>query len=466
MLFSSIPFLYYFLPSVFVCYFAVPKKFKNAVLLLFSFVFYGCGEPRYLILMAASILVGYIGGLLIQRAKSMSLKKIAMFLSGAVLVGFLAYFKYADFFVSSFGSLTGISVPVLSVALPIGISFYTFQILSYVVDVYRGTPAQKNIINFAAYVSMFPQLIAGPIVRYTDVERELQNRTHSLEKVYCGIRRFSVGLSKKVLLANQLAELCDVFRASEEKSVLFYWMYAVCFTLFIYFDFSGYSDMAIGLGKIMGFEFPENFNYPYISGSVTEFWRRWHMTLGTWFRDYVYIPLGGNRVRFARWIFNIAAVWALTGLWHGAAWNFVIWGVLYAVLLVMEKLFLSDFLKKLPRFVSHIYALFAVIMGFVIFNADSMGMALGDIRCMLGFGGLPAVNADTLYNLKSFALVIIFGTVLSTPVLMSALKSARKNAVINKILIFAEPIAVISGIVLSTAYLVDGSFNPFLYFRF
>ena len=466
MLFSSIPFLYYFLPSVFVCYFAVPKKFKNAVLLLFSFVFYGCGEPRYLILMAASILVGYIGGLLIQRAKSMSLKKIAMFLSGAVLVGFLAYFKYADFFVSSFGSLTGISVPVLSVALPIGISFYTFQILSYVVDVYRGTPAQKNIINFAAYVSMFPQLIAGPIVRYTDVERELQNRTHSLEKVYCGIRRFSVGLSKKVLLANQLAELCDVFRASEEKSVLFYWMYAVCFTLFIYFDFSGYSDMAIGLGKIMGFEFPENFYYPYISGSVTEFWRRWHMTLGTWFRDYVYIPLGGNRVRFARWIFNIAAVWALTGLWHGAAWNFVIWGVLYAVLLVMEKLFLSDFLKKMPRFVSHIYALFAVIMGFVIFNADSMGMALGDIRCMLGFGGLPAVNADTLYNLKSFALVIIFGTVLSTPVLMSALKSARKNAVMNKILIFAEPIAVISGIVLSTAYLVDGSFNPFLYFRF
>lgn len=466
MLFSSIPFLYYFLPSVFVCYFAVPKKFKNAVLLLFSFVFYGCGEPRYLILMAASILVGYIGGLLIQRAKSMSLKKLAMFLSCAVLVGFLAYFKYADFFVSSFGSLTGISVPVLSVALPIGISFYTFQILSYVVDVYRGTPAQKNIINFAAYVSMFPQLIAGPIVRYTDVERELQNRTHSLEKVYCGIRRFSVGLSKKVLLANQLAELCDVFRASEEKSVLFYWMYAVCFTLFIYFDFSGYSDMAIGLGKIMGFEFPENFNYPYISGSVTEFWRRWHMTLGTWFRDYVYIPLGGNRVRFARWIFNIAAVWALTGLWHGAAWNFVIWGVLYAVLLVMEKLFLSDFLKKMPRFVSHIYALFAVIMGFVIFNADSMGMALGDIRCMLGFGGLPAVNADTLYNLKSFALVIIFGTVLSTPVLMSALKSARKNAVMNKILIFAEPIAVISGIVLSTAYLVDGSFNPFLYFRF
>lgn len=466
MLFSSIPFLYYFLPSVFVCYFAVPKKFKNAVLLLFSFVFYGCGEPRYLILMAASILVGYIGGLLIQRAKSMSLKKLAMFLSGAVLVGFLAYFKYADFFVSSFGSLTGISVPVLSVALPIGISFYTFQILSYVVDVYRGTLAQKNIINFAAYVSMFPQLIAGPIVRYTDVESELQNRTHSLEKVYCGIRRFSVGLSKKVLLANQLAELCDVFRASEEKSVLFYWMYAVCFTLFIYFDFSGYSDMAIGLGKIMGFEFPENFNYPYISGSVTEFWRRWHMTLGTWFRDYVYIPLGGNRVRFARWIFNIAAVWALTGLWHGAAWNFVIWGVLYAVLLVMEKLFLSDFLKKMPRFVSHIYALFAVIMGFVIFNADSMGMALGDIRCMLGFGGLPAVNADTLYNLKSFALVIIFGTVLSTPVLMSALKSARKNAVMNKILIFAEPIAVISGIVLSTAYLVDGSFNPFLYFRF
>lgn len=466
MLFSSIPFLYFFLPTVFVCYFAVPKKFKNAVLLIFSLAFYGCGEPKYLLLMAASVLVGYTGGLLMRAAKNVHLKKLVLFLSGTVLAGFLAYFKYANFFVSSFASLTGISLPVLSVALPIGISFYTFQILSYVIDVYRGTPAQKNIINFAAYVCMFPQLIAGPIVRYTDVERELKSRTHSLEKVYCGIRRFTLGLSKKVLLANQLAEVCDVFRASEEKSVLFYWLYAVSFTLFIYFDFSGYSDMAIGLGKIMGFEFPENFNYPYISGSVTEFWRRWHMTLGTWFRDYVYIPLGGNRVSFSRWIFNIAVVWALTGLWHGAAWNFVIWGVLYAVLLVCEKLFLTDFFKKLPRFVSHIYALFAVIVGFVIFNADSMNTALSDIRCMLGLGGLPAVSADTLYNLKSFALVIILGMILSTPAVMSALKAVRKNAAVKKILTFAEPAAVISGLVLCTAYLVDGSFNPFLYFRF
>lgn len=466
MLFSSIPFLYYFLPAVFVCYFAVPKKFKNAVLLLFSLVFYGCGEPKYLILMAASVLVGYVGGLLTQTAKNIRLKKLALFLSGAILVGFLAYFKYANFFVSSFASLTGISLLALSVALPIGISFYTFQILSYVIDVYRGTPAQKNIISFAAYVCMFPQLIAGPIVRYTDVERELQSRTHSLEKVYCGVKRFVLGLSKKVLLANQLAEVCDVFRASDEKSVLFYWLYAVSFTLFIYFDFSGYSDMAIGLGKIMGFEFPENFNYPYISGSVTEFWRRWHMTLGTWFRDYVYIPLGGNRVRFSRWIFNIAVVWALTGLWHGAAWNFVVWGVLYAVLLVCEKLFLSNLLKKLPRFVSHIYALFAVIIGFVIFNADSMSMALSDIRCMLGFGAIPAIGADALYNLKSFALVIISGIVLGTPLVKSALKAAGKNAVANKILTFAEPVFVISGLVLCTAYLVDGSFNPFLYFRF
>ena len=466
MLFSSAAFLYSFLPLTIAVYFLMPRRLKNAALLLMSLIFYAWGEPRYVVLMVLSITQGYIFARLIGKSRGTKKAKAYLIISLVLSLGMLGVFKYANFFAESFAAVFGLKIAALNIALPIGISFYTFQILSYVVDVYRGTPAQKNIINFAAYVSMFPQLIAGPIVRYTDVERELQNRTHSLEKVYCGIRRFSVGLSKKVLLANQLAELCDVFRASEEKSVLFYWMYAVCFTLFIYFDFSGYSDMAIGLGKIMGFEFPENFNYPYISGSVTEFWRRWHMTLGTWFRDYVYIPLGGNRVRFARWIFNIAAVWALTGLWHGAAWNFVIWGVLYAVLLVMEKLFLSDFLKKMPRFVSHIYALFAVIMGFVIFNADSMGMALGDIRCMLGFGGLPAVNADTLYNLKSFALVIIFGTVLSTPVLMSALKSARKNAVMNKILIFAEPIAIISGIVLSTAYLVDGSFNPFLYFRF
>ena len=467
MLFSSIPFLYYFLPIVFLVYFAVPKSFKNFVLLVASLFFYGCGEPKYLILMSVSILIGYGGGLLTGHAKKKGTKRVFLTLSVVLLAGLLGYFKYADFFIANFNTLTRLSVPLLRVTLPIGISFYTFQILSYVVDVYRGdTPAQKYLITFAAYVSMFPQLIAGPIVRYTDVERELETRTHSVSLAYEGVRRFLIGLSKKILLANLFAELCDAFRASDEKSVLFYWLYAVGFTMLIYFDFSGYSDMAIGLGKIMGFRFPENFNYPYLSGSVTEFWRRWHMTLGTWFRDYVYIPLGGNRVPFGRWIFNIAVVWFLTGLWHGAAWNFVLWGLMFAVLLGLEKLFLKKWLEKLPAALTHLLVMVVIIISFVLFNASSLAEAGSDIAGMFGFGGVPVVTAETLYYLRSYAVIFALGIVGCTPFPANVAKRLAGGAKTAGVFRVLEVCVLVGLLLVCTAFLVDGSFNPFLYFRF
>ncbi len=467
MLFSSIPFLYYFLPLMMICYFAVPKKFKNFVLMAFSLFFYGCGEPKLLALMSVSILVGFFGGIVTQRVSENKIAaKISLYAQSAILLSFLVYYKYADFFISSFNSVTGLSVPLLKVVLPIGISFYTFQILSYCIDVYRGITAQKNIINFAAFVCMYPQLIAGPIVRYTDVAKELEERTHSIEKCYEGVRRFSVGLAKKILLANQLSELTNVFRASDEKSVLFYWIYAVSYMMFIYFDFSGYSDMAIGLGKIMGFNFPENFNYPYLSKSITEFWRRWHMTLGGWFRDYVYIPLGGNRVSKTRQIFNISVVWALTGLWHGAAWSFVLWGVLYAVMLIAEKLILNKVLQKVPAFLSRGYTLLVVMIGFVIFNGTDLNEALSDIVALFGFGGVPAVTFDTLYNLTSFAPVLLVSVVGCTPLVRDTAAKIRSNEKGAKVMSVLEPVGIIALVLVCTAYLVDGSFNPFLYFRF
>ena len=396
MLFSSIPFLYYFLPLVLAVYFLTPARFRNAVLLLASLIFYAWGEPKYVLLMLASILSGYGFGLLQERYRGQKGAKLVCGLSVAVSLSFLLYFKYADFFLENFNAATGLGVPLLRIALPIGISFYTFQIISYTVDVYRGEPAQKNLIHLAAYVAMFPQLIAGPIVRYSDIAQQLEHRSHSTALAAEGVRRFLIGLGKKILIANQLGELCSVFRASDEKSVLFYWLYAVAFALHIYFDFSGYSDMAIGLGKVFGFHFLENFNYPYISASITEFWRRWHISLGTWFRDYVYIPLGGNRVGRARQLLNILVVWMLTGFWHGAAWNFVVWGLMFAVLLIMEKLWLLKPLSKC-RPLAHLYVVFFVVISFVIFNAENMGQALSDIGGLFGAGGIPLVSAEAVY---------------------------------------------------------------------
>ena len=464
MLFSSIPFLYYFLPIVLIVYFLVPKAAKNAVLLVSSLVFYAWGEPKYVFLMIATIALFYFCGLAIGKAEKQSWKKFWLIVSVVISLALLAVFKYADFFVDSFNKATGLSIPLLRLALPIGISFYTFQCLSYTVDVYRGNAqVQKNPISFGAYVALFPQLIAGPIVRYVDVARELENRTHSWEKISEGLRRFIIGLAKKILIANTLGELTNLFRVSDEKSVLFYWIYAIAFSLHIYFDFSGYSDMAIGLGKVFGFHFIENFDYPYMSKSIAEFWRRWHMSLGSWFRDYVYIPLGGNRVGKWRWVFNVLVVWMLTGMWHGAAWTFIIWGLLYALFLLLEKWIPA--LTKMPTVLRRIYTLLVVMLGFVLFNAADLKEALTDIGGLVGIGGVPLVSAETLYYLRSYAVVLVLGLVGATPLVKNTF-TRLAGGKLSKVMAIAEPVVLIALLILCTAYLVDGSFNPFLYFRF
>ena len=441
MLFSSIPFLYYFLPMVLIGYFLVPKSWRNGLLLLSSLVFYGWGEPKYLILMVASILAFYGFGLAIGNGKR---KKLWLPLSVATGVGLLVVFKYAGFFTGG----------LISLALPIGISFYLFQCMSYGVDVYRGTvPAQRNLISFGAYVSMFPQLIAGPIVRYADIAPQLDDRKTTWEDAAHGIRRFLLGLGKKVLLANQLGLLTEIYRNSSEKSVVFAWVYAIAFSLQIYFDFSGYSDMAIGLGRVLGFRFLENFDYPYLSASITEFWRRWHMSLGSWFRDYVYIPLGGNRKHQLR---NILIVWMLTGLWHGASWNFVVWGLFFGVLLTAEKFLPAE---KLPKVLHRVLTLLAVVISFVIFNAQDLHQAMADIRGL--FGGQPIITGETVYYLRSFSGVLLLSLVGATPLM--------KNLVVRmpgKLVRVLEPVVLAGLLIVCTAYLVDGSFNPFLYFRF
>ena len=459
MLFSSIPFLYYFLPAVPVVYFLAPRKLKNTVLLVSSLVFYAWGEPIYVLLMLAQILLSYGCGIAIS--KSERFKRLWLTASVVISLGLLAVFKYADFFIQSFNAAAGTDIGLLQLALPIGISFYTFQCLSYTVDVYRGTvPPQKNIISFGAYVCLFPQLIAGPIVRYADIAQQLDERTHTWEDITAGLRRFLAGLSKKILLANQLGELTQIFRGSDEKSVLFYWLYAVAFTLQIYFDFSGYSDMAIGLGRIFGFRFLENFDYPYLSRSVTEFWRRWHMSLGSWFRDYVYIPLGGNRVSGGRWVFNILTVWMLTGLWHGAAWNFVAWGLMYALLLLMEK-WIPGF-QKIPTGLRRVYVLLVTVLGFVLFNAADLSQAASDIAGMFGGGGVPLVTGQTLYFLRSYGVLLIAAVIGATPLVRRLAQKVSER----KIGAVLEPLVLIVLLLVCTAYLVDGSFNPFLYFRF
>lgn len=461
MLFSGIPFLYYFLPAVLLVYFLVPWKLKNTVLLLSSLTFYGWGEPKLLFLMIFTILLFWVCGLAMGRAGERRQKKFWLLISIVISVTLLGLFKYADFFIGSFNTVTGLGVPMLRLALPVGISFYTFQCLSYTIDVYRGqVQPQRNILSFGAYVSMFPQLIAGPIVRYSDIARQLTQRTHSREEFFLGLRRFLVGLGKKVILADNFALLIKLFRESGEKSVLFYWLYAVAFLFNIYFDFSGYSDMAIGLGRIFGFRFPENFNYPYLSKSVTEFWRRWHMTLGGWFRDYVYIPMGGNRVSKKRWVFNILTVWMLTGLWHGAAWNFVLWGLLFGILLMAEKWIPT--LQKLPGILRHCYVLLVVILSFVLFNAESLGQAVADFAGLFGFGGVPLLSSEAVYYLKSYGVLFVLGIAGSTPIVKKAairIGKTKAGAVL-------EPILLSTLLLVCTAYLVDGSFSPFLYFRF
>ena len=459
MLFSGLTFLYYFLPAVLIAYFLVPDGWKNGVLLFFSLFFYAWGEPKLALLMVVTILVFYVCGLAIGRANGQAARKRWMIVSGTIGLGLLGRVKYADFFIGSVNAVTGLSLPLLRLVLPIGISFYTFQCISYTVDVYRGdAAAQKNLISFGCYVSLFPQLIAGPIVRYTDVARELEGRSHSMEAFTLGLRRFLFGLGKKVLLANQFGALTALYRDSKAQSVLYCWLYALAFALQIYFDFSGYSDMAIGLGQIFGFRFPENFNYPYLSRSITEFWRSWHMTLGGWFRDYVYIPLGGNRVSKPRWFLNILVVWMLTGLWHGASWNFVLWGLVFAVFLLLEKLLPG--LRKLPRGLANVYVLAVVVGSFVLFNASDLSQAGQDLAGMFGRAGLPLVTTESLYQLKSFAVLFLLGILGSTPWPKKWGEAMAQKAP------WLDAAAMLALLLVCTAYLVDGSFNPFLYFRF
>ncbi len=465
MLFSSVTFLYYFLPITAGVYFITPKRFKNAVLLLCSLVFYAWGEPKYIWLMGLSILLGYGFGLLAERYRQRKLGVILCAISVTVSLSFLLYFKYTGFFLEMVRAATGLDVPLVHIALPIGISFYTFQMVSYTVDVWRREKAQRSLIRLAAYIAMFPQLVAGPIVRYSDIASQLADRKHSIHLAAEGIRRFVIGLAKKVLLADQLGELCSQFGAAEGKTVLFYWLNAVAFTLQVYFDFSGYSDMAIGLGKVFGFRFSENFRYPYCSASITEFWRRWHISLGSWFRDYVYIPLGGNRKGRLRQVFHILAVWMLTGLWHGASWNFVVWGLYFATLLLIEKRWLLQRLKK-HKGLSWLYTMCFVLFGFVIFQAEDLGQAVSNLGGMFGAGGIPFACAEALYYLRSFAVLLVAGGIGATPIPTLCAKWVAGRAAARKLWVFAEPLALAALLLLVTSYLVDGTFQPFLYFRF
>jgi len=467
MLFSSISFLYYFLAIVLVVYFAVPFKFKNFVLLVASLGFYFYGEPIYTLLMLATTLSSYIHGLLIAKFKGKILSKVFLWSSVVTSVLVLGFFKYSDFFIHNVNTIFGSNFSLLGIALPIGISFFTFQTMSYTIDVYRGdAKPQKSFIRLATYVALFPQLIAGPIVRYTTVEEELSVRKHSFENFSYGVNRFIIGLAKKVLIADRLGALSRELHASDEASVIGFWIYAIAISLQLYFDFSGYSDMAIGLGRIFGFHFLENFNYPFISKSISEFWRRWHMSLGSWFRDYIYIPMGGNRVSVPRWLLNTATVWFVTGFWHGADWTFIVWGLYFAVLLVLEKFFLNKFFAKLPKFISHIYVIILILVSFVIFNGSGMSGAVADVGKMFGAGGLPLWSSDTAYRLGSYALVLIIGAFGSTPILKNAVLKLKENNKINNVFNILEPVFHVAILLIVTAYFVDGSFSPFLYFRF
>ena len=410
--------------------------------------------------MAFSIISTYICGILVDKYRGTKTAKLFLILEIIISIGLLIYFKYADFIIKNINLWLSQKIDLINVLLPIGISFYTFQMISYVVDIYRGeVKVQKNILKLATYVSLFPQLIAGPIVRYSTIEKQLENREYSINKFSLGVRRFVIGLGKKVLIANVIGTLVNTFFISEDKSILFYWLYAIGVMLQIYFDFSGYSDMAIGLGKMFGFDFLENFNYPYIATSITDFWRRWHISLSSWFRDYVYIPLGGNRVSKIKWIRNIMVVWILTGLWHGAEWNFIIWGIYFGILLIIEKLFLLKKTEKIPKFLKVIYTLFLVMISFIIFNGNEI---IENIKGLFGIGNISVISKESIYYLKSYFIVILIGIIGATPIMKNIVKKEK----IKKITNILEPIYLFSILLLSTSYIIDGSFNPFLYFRF
>ena len=466
MVFSTPYFLFLYLPMVLLLYYISPLKWRNLVLMVVNLIFYGWGEPVYIIIMLVNITANYVFGLVVTRYKQRENQrgaKIAVALSVVFNLALLGFFKYWDFIAGSLASLGLYVMPQLGLELPIGISFYTFQTMSYTIDVYRGdSRVQKNIITFGTFVTLFPQLIAGPILQYKDLDAQLEQRDHTVERFALGVQRFCVGLAKKVLLANNLGKLWDVYLATPgaELTTLGAWLGIVAFSLQLYFDFSGYSDMAIGLGRMLGFEFMENFNYPYISKSATEFWRRWHISLGNWFRDYLYIPLGGNRVGKGRLMFNLLIVWAATGIWHGASWNFLIWGLYYFVFIIMEKLWLGKYLKKAPAVLTHLYGIFVVVVGWAIFAVEdftAMGLYL---KAMFGIG-VSLVNGDALYYLFNYLPMLVVACVAATP-----LAAKVWHKIPAKVWKPALPVLVCLALVLATTYLVDGTYNPFLYFRF
>ena len=467
MLFSSISFLYYFLPITLTVYFICKNKYRNIILLISSLFFYFYGEPKYTILMLISAFSAYVHGILIDKFRDKKYLKVFLVSGLSINLGILVIFKYGDFIIKNINYIFSSNINLLRLTLPIGISFYTFQTLSYVVDVYTNkAKVCRRFTNFATYVCLFPQLIAGPIVRYTTIEDELQNRTQSFEKFAYGVNRFIIGLAKKVILSNNLGLLVSIISKSDEKSILSYWIVAVVFTLQIYFDFSGYSDMAIGLGRIFGFDFLENFNYPFISKSIKEFWRRWHISLSTFFRDYLYIPLGGNRVSKFRWIFNLFVVWSLTGLWHGDSWNFILWGLYFALLLIIENLFLQKLLNKLPVIIQHIYAKFFIIISFVIFNNENMKDLFNSLYNMFNFKNLILYNDFSIYYLKSYSIILIISIIASTPLLKNIIDKINESKKGEKVMSLMNVIFNVVILIVVTGYLIDGSFNPFLYFRF
>ncbi|NLB19322.1 MAG: MBOAT family protein [Clostridium sp.] len=466
MVFSSIAFLFYYLPLIIILTYIFPKRFRNGILLIGSLLFYGFGEPIYVVLMILSVLIDYTNGRFIEKFRTHEkLPKLFLFISILANLSLLGFFKYGDFVILNINDLLSTQIPLLNLGLPIGISFFTFQTMSYSIDVYRGNiEAEKNIITFGAYVSMFPQLIAGPIILYKDVVGSLKNRKVSMAMLNEGIMRFILGLGKKVLLANNIGLLFETVKKIpvDEISMATAWLGAIAFSFQIYFDFSGYSDMAIGLGKILGFDFLENFNYPFMSKSITEFWRRWHMSLSYWFRDYLYIPLGGSRHGTVKTIRNITIVWFLTGLWHGAAWNYILWGIYFAIILIMEKFVLKKFLASTGNLFKRTYSLILIVISFTIFSLEDLDYLATYLRTM--FGDAILWNMSFIYLLQSFSILLIIGIVASTPYPFKRFKNLfYSQSPVRK---SVSQLMLLLIFFISLAFIVDGSYNPFLYFRF
>ncbi|MEG1850472.1 MAG: MBOAT family O-acyltransferase [Bacilli bacterium] len=465
MLFSSISFLFIFLPTVILVYFLVPKKFKNITLLIFSLFFYFWGEGIYVLLLIFSCIVNYLVALLIEKNKLNKKKKVYFIISLIFNIGLLIYFKYTNFFIENINSIFSFNISLRNIIMPLGISFFTFQILSYVIDVYKGAvKADKSFIDFTTYVTLFPQLVAGPIVRYVTIKSELKKKDISFENFAYGIKRFIIGLSKKVILANNLGLLIELLNKGNE-SVLQFWIVSISFALQIYFDFSGYSDMAIGMGRMFGFKFLENFNYPYIAKSVTDFWRRWHISLSSFFRDYIYFPLGGNRCSKVKWIRNIIIVWALTGAWHGASWNFIIWGLFFATFLLLEKTLWGKWFEN-KKIINHIYTLLIVLISFVIFNSSSISEIIINLKSMFFMRDIPLINEESIYYFKSYFVLLAISVVGCLPLLNNLCIKIKSSKKFNKIYETLEIIILIILFIIVVSYLVDSTFNPFLYFRF